>query len=96
MKFINPKGVEFEYLESFSEVKRDSFPFGSIYEKEDLTGKKLLAKFWWYEDRPIGESGKVPANPTTAPIPATKARINPTSGRANREVYSFGNIVVSM
>ena len=42
MKFINPKGVEFEYLESFSEVKRDSFPFGSIYEKEDLTGSKLV------------------------------------------------------
>ena len=39
-------------------------------DEDDLTGKKLLAKFWWYEDRPIAESGKVPANPTQAPIPA--------------------------
>jgi hypothetical protein len=39
-------------------------------DEEDLTGKKLLAKFWWYEDRPIAESGKVPANPTNAPISA--------------------------
>ena len=39
-------------------------------DEDDLTGKKLLSKFWWYEDRPIAESGKVPANPTTAPIAA--------------------------
>ena len=39
-------------------------------DEDDATGKKLLAKFWWYEDRPIGESGKVPANPTQAPISA--------------------------
>ena len=39
-------------------------------DEDDMTGKKLLAKFWWYEDRPIAESGKVPANPTQAPIPA--------------------------
>ena len=39
-------------------------------DEDDKTGKKLLAKFWWYEDRPIAESGKVPANPTQAPIPA--------------------------
>lgn len=39
-------------------------------DEDDVTGKKLLAKFWWYEDRPIAESGKVPSNPTAAPIPA--------------------------
>ena len=39
-------------------------------DEDDLTGKKLLAKFWWYEDRAIGESGQVPANPTNPPIPA--------------------------
>ena len=39
-------------------------------DEDDMTGKKLLAKFWWYEDRPIAESGKVPNNPTQAPIPA--------------------------
>ncbi len=38
-------------------------------DEEDTTGKKLLTHFWWYEDRPIAESGKVPANPTTAPTP---------------------------
>ena len=36
-------------------------------DEEDLTGQKLLAKFWWYEDKPIAQSGKVPANPTKAP-----------------------------
>ena len=34
---------------------------------EDTSGTKLLAFFWWYEDRPIAQSGKVPANPTKAP-----------------------------
>ena len=34
---------------------------------EDTSGKKLLAFFWWYEDRPIAQSGKVPATPTVAP-----------------------------
>ena len=38
-------------------------------DEEDTTGKKLLAHFWWYEDKPIAESGKVPANPTTSPTP---------------------------
>ena len=38
-------------------------------DEEDTTGKKLLTHFWWYEDKPIAESGKVPANPTTAPTP---------------------------
>ena len=36
-------------------------------DEEDTSGKKLLANFWWYEDRPIAESGKVPTNPTNAP-----------------------------
>ena len=38
-------------------------------DEDDVTGKKLLAKFWWYEDKPIAESGKVPANPTQAQAP---------------------------
>ena len=38
-------------------------------DEEDTTGKKLLTHFWWYEDQPIAQSGKVPANPTTAPTP---------------------------
>ena len=37
---------------------------------EDTTGTKLLASFSWYTDRPIGESGKVPNDPTTAMDPA--------------------------
>ena len=36
----------------------------------DTTGKQMLAKFKWYSDRPISESGKVPANPTTSMDPA--------------------------
>ena len=39
-------------------------------DESDLTGTKCLAKFWWYEDKPIAESGMVPANPTKAPISA--------------------------
>ena len=38
-------------------------------DEDDTTGKKLLTHFWWYEDKPIAESGKVPANPSTAPTP---------------------------
>lgn len=38
-------------------------------DEDDTTGKKLLTHFWWYEDKPIAESGKVPANPTTSPTP---------------------------
>ena len=38
-------------------------------DEDDTTGKKLLTHFWWHEDKPIAESGKVPANPTTSPTP---------------------------
>ena len=38
-------------------------------DEDDVTGRKLLASFWWYEDQPIGQSNKVPANPTQAPTP---------------------------
>ena len=38
-------------------------------DEDDTTGKKLLTHFWWYEDKPIAESGKVPSNPTTSPTP---------------------------
>ena len=36
----------------------------------DTTGTKLLAKFRWFNDKPLSESGKVPANPTVAMDPA--------------------------
>lgn len=41
-------------------------------DENDTTGKKLLAKFWWFDDEehPLSSSGKVPANPTTPPIAA--------------------------
>ena len=39
-------------------------------DENDKTGTKLLAKFKWYGDRPISESGLVPANPTQAMDPA--------------------------
>ena len=39
-------------------------------DENDTTGTKLLAKFKWYGDRPISESGKVPANPTQSMDPA--------------------------
>ena len=35
-----------------------------------VPGTKLLAQFKWYGDKPLSESGKVPANPTTAMDPA--------------------------
>ena len=38
-------------------------------DEEDTTGTKLLAHFWWYDDKPIAESGKVPATPAKAPTP---------------------------
>ena len=38
-------------------------------DEDDTTGKKLITHFYWYEDKPIAESGKVPANPTAAPTP---------------------------
>ena len=38
-------------------------------DEDDTTGKKLLTHFYWYEDKPIAESGKVPANPTVSPTP---------------------------
>ena len=39
-------------------------------DENDETGTKLLAKFGWYHNEPIANSGKVPANPTTALDPA--------------------------
>lgn len=39
-------------------------------DEDDTTGTKLLAKFGWYHGEPIANSGKVPANPTTALDPA--------------------------
>ena len=43
--------------------------YNNIDEKDE-TGKKLLTKFKWYGDRPISESGLVPANPTQSMDPA--------------------------
>lgn len=37
---------------------------------DDDTGTKLLTSFKWYADRPLSESGKVPADPTKAMDPA--------------------------
>ena len=36
-------------------------------DEADTTGKRLLANFLWYPDRPIGQSGLVPSDPTVAP-----------------------------
>lgn len=36
-------------------------------DEEDETGTKLLASFKWYPDRPVGDSGLVPQDPTVAP-----------------------------
>lgn len=36
-------------------------------DEEDETGTKLLASFKWYPDRPVGQSGLVPNDPTVAP-----------------------------
>lgn len=36
-------------------------------DEEDETGTKLLASFKWYPDRPVGQSGLVPKDPTVAP-----------------------------
>ena len=38
-------------------------------DEDDTTGKKLLTHFWWYEDKPIAQSGKVPADPKNSPTP---------------------------
>lgn len=39
-------------------------------DENDKTGTKLLAKFRWFTDQPIGLSGKVPADPTQPMDPA--------------------------
>lgn len=39
-------------------------------DEEDTTGTKLIAKFDWYQEIPLSESGKVPANPTNPMDPA--------------------------
>lgn len=39
-------------------------------DEEDDTGTKLVKTFEWYTDRPLSESGQVPANPTNALDPA--------------------------
>lgn len=39
-------------------------------DENDTTGTKLLAKFGWYHNEPIANSGKVPAAPTVALDPA--------------------------
>ena len=39
-------------------------------DENDTTGTKLLATFKWYENIPIGQSGLVPADPTTPLDPA--------------------------
>lgn len=39
-------------------------------DSKDTTGTKLLAKFKWYGDRPLSESGLVPQDPTSAMDPA--------------------------
>ena len=36
-------------------------------DEEDETGTKLLASFKWYPDRPVGQSGLVPTDPTVPP-----------------------------
>ena len=52
------------------DMKRIRFFFFIDYnntDEEDETGTKLLATFKWYPDRPVGLSGLVPQDPTTAP-----------------------------
>ena len=39
-------------------------------DENDTTGTKLLAKFNWYGDKPLSESGLVPANPKESMDPA--------------------------
>lgn len=36
-------------------------------DETDTTGNRLLAHFLWYPDRPVGQSGLVPSDPTVAP-----------------------------
>ena len=58
-------------------VEEDDFDFTVFFfidynniDENDETGTKLLAKFGWYHNEPIANSGKVPANPTNALDPA--------------------------
>ena len=58
-------------------VEEDDYDFTVFFfidynniDENDETGTKLLAKFGWYHNEPIANSGKVPANPTTALDPA--------------------------
>ena len=67
--------------EAWEDVKPDEDMNIEIYffldynnvDEDDLTGKKLLAKFWWYDDEehPLSASGKVPSNPTSAMAPTS-------------------------
>ncbi len=62
---------------SSSQEEEEEFDFTVYFfidynniDENDTTGTKLLAKFGWYHNEPIANSGKVPANPTTALDPA--------------------------
>ena len=69
-------------------------------DEEDTTGTRLLANFMWYPDRPVGQSGLVPATPTTAPTSdfphfigwSNKAIIDSASELIDVETYVTGDL----
>ena len=70
-------------------------------DEEDTTGKRLLAKFMWYPNRPVGQSGLVPSNPTVAPTSdftyfvgwSTQPVIDDRSGLIDVSTYCCGDSV---
>ena len=70
-------------------------------DESDTTGKRLLAKFMWYPNRPVGQSGLVPANPTVAPTSdftyfigwSTQPIIDDKDGLIDVDTYCCGDSV---
>lgn len=65
-----PEPVDPEDPEDFYDFYVYFFIDYNNIDEYDATGTKLLARFGWYYNEPIGKSNKIPSNPTTPLDPA--------------------------